>query len=391
MRRFQTGFLFLLLASILQAQWRTKTPVAVQAPEHLLCESMEEPLGLGTTLPRFSWQMRDDRRGAIQMAYQIRVATSVERLQDGTPDVWDSGRIETSESVNVVYGGARVVSRRRYFWEVRVWDREGNVSAYSKPSWWEMGLLASTDWEAEWITPNPGIDRGEYDWDANWIWGSEEDALRHAQPGKRFFRFHFSLPQQPEKATLLITAKDHVGVWLNGKSLLDPEKSSELGLPRETWSYSRQISLTGSISQGANILAVEASVDASTEPDEPTPAGMIALLRAQMPDGTVKAFTSGPSWITSREQITNWSSNAEGLRFARAESRSRRDQPAATAGMSPTPLRFQQPNELAGLLAGLASPANTLHFLRDLVHASPARLRKSQESLPNFSCGCAQE
>ena len=305
MRRFQTEFLFLLLVSVLQAQSRA-TSAAEQAPQNLLCESMVEPLGLGITLPRLSWQMRDDRRGALQTAYQIRVATSLDLLQGKTPDVWDSGRRESSESVNVVYGGPRVVSRRRYFWEVRVWDREGHVSAYSKPSWWEMGLLASTDWEAEWITPNPGIDRGEYDSDANWIWGSEEDALRHAQPGKRFFRFHFSIPQQPEKATLLITAKDHVGVWLNGKSLLDPEKSSELGLPRDTWSYSRQISLTGSISQGANILAVEASVDASTEPDEPTPAGMIALLRAQMPDGTVKAFTSGPSWITSREQTTIW-------------------------------------------------------------------------------------
>lgn len=281
------------------------TPSLGAVPENLLCESMREPLGIGVTLPRLSWQMRDDRHGAKQSAYRIRVATSINKLLGNAPDVWDSGRVETSESVNIVYAGPPVLSRRKYFWNVRVWDEHGD-SHFSKPSWWEMGLLSPTDWKAQWITRDMGMDDG-YDPDATWIWGAEEDALHHAKPGKRLFRLRFTLPFQPRQATLLITAKDQVGVWVNGKLLLDSGKSSERNLPRDTWSYSRRIPVGPWIGPGANTIAVEAVVDAPIEPDENTPAGVIALLRVRMPNGKTEKFTSGPEWKTSRElSESNW-------------------------------------------------------------------------------------
>src|ERR1700680_3218406 len=133
------------------------------APGHLQCESMPEPLGIDITQPRLSWQLQDSRRGARQTAYQVRVANSAESLAQDHADVWDSGRVDSDQSVNVSYGGPAVESRRRYYWQVRVWDSQEQPSPYSQPSWWEMGLLSSQDWKARWITRDMPLERGDYE------------------------------------------------------------------------------------------------------------------------------------------------------------------------------------------------------------------------------------
>ena len=97
------------------------------APAHLQCEGMQEPLGIDITHPRLSWQLQDSRRGARQAAYEIRVASSPEALAQDQADVWDSGRVDSDQSVNVPYGGPAVESRRRYYWQVRVWDAQGQA------------------------------------------------------------------------------------------------------------------------------------------------------------------------------------------------------------------------------------------------------------------------
>ena len=99
------------------------------APSHLQCEAMQEPLGIDITTPRLSWQLQDSRRGARQTAYEIRVASSAEALAQDHADIWDSGRVDSDQSVNVLYGGPAVESRRRYYWQVRVWDSQGTTIA----------------------------------------------------------------------------------------------------------------------------------------------------------------------------------------------------------------------------------------------------------------------
>ena len=90
---------------------------------------MENPLGIDIAHPLLSWQLQDTRRGARQTAYQIRVASSADTLAQG--DVWDSGPVNSAQSVNVAYAGPALASRRRYYWQVRVWDQQGQASAYS--------------------------------------------------------------------------------------------------------------------------------------------------------------------------------------------------------------------------------------------------------------------
>jgi len=118
---------------------------------NLLCENLSSPMGIETSTPRLSWSFTGDHRGVRQSAYQITVATSPDNLANGVADLWDSGRVQSDQSVLVPYSGRKLCSRLRCFWKVRVWD-EANHTELSEPSFWEMGLLRPKDWKAQWIT-----------------------------------------------------------------------------------------------------------------------------------------------------------------------------------------------------------------------------------------------
>ncbi len=103
---------------------------------NLRCEYLENPLGVDASRPRLSWQLAEGK----QTAYQIVV--------DG---LWDSGRVESDETVNIPYAGPPLASRQRVTWRVRVWPG----GRWSQPATWEMGLLRPEDWTAKWIDAAP--------------------------------------------------------------------------------------------------------------------------------------------------------------------------------------------------------------------------------------------
>jgi len=119
--------------------------------EGLLTESRLAPLGLDAPNPRFSWRLRSNERAKIQSAYQVRVSTDLHDLSSGRHLLWDSGKVSSSGSVQQPYSGPTLLSRQRYFWQVRVWDERGAASDWSNPAHWEMALLSSNDWMARWI------------------------------------------------------------------------------------------------------------------------------------------------------------------------------------------------------------------------------------------------
>jgi alpha-L-rhamnosidase len=116
----------------------------------LRCEYSPAPLGLGVRLPRFSWRLISDRRGARQTACRLLVAGSPERLVVGAADRWDSGWLDGDTAVFVDYAGPPLGSRARAWWRVLVRDETGAETA-SEPAWFETGLLERADWSAQWI------------------------------------------------------------------------------------------------------------------------------------------------------------------------------------------------------------------------------------------------
>ena len=123
-------------------------PVTVTA---LRCEYLHAPETIDAPAPRLSWRLESERRGAAQTAWQIRVASTAEKLARGEADLWDSGRVAGTETNQVAYAGRALGSRAECFWQVQVWDELGESSGWSAMSHWAMGLLQPADWTASWI------------------------------------------------------------------------------------------------------------------------------------------------------------------------------------------------------------------------------------------------
>src|SRR2546421_3776291 len=98
---------------------------------HLRTEYLENPIGIGETSPRLSWWCESDKRGDMQGAYQVLVASSPSLLARGQGDLWDSGIRKGDQSIQVVYAGKPLLSRQEAFWKVRLWDKDGVGGQFS--------------------------------------------------------------------------------------------------------------------------------------------------------------------------------------------------------------------------------------------------------------------
>lgn len=90
---------------------------------NLLVEYEQRPMGIETLRPRFSWQMadKDHSKGQCQKAYRIVVEDEYGKR------IWDSGKVESDESLNIVFGGEKLAPATSYTWAVEVWDNKDNV------------------------------------------------------------------------------------------------------------------------------------------------------------------------------------------------------------------------------------------------------------------------
>jgi alpha-L-rhamnosidase len=118
---------------------------------NLRCEYLVNPLGIDVNSPRLSWQIRSEAINFKQTAYEIRVAESPSRLGKVKKLIWTSGNVISDQSVNVAYIGPKLEPKKRYYWQVRIWDSQKKVSNWSETAWWETGLTDPALWKAEWI------------------------------------------------------------------------------------------------------------------------------------------------------------------------------------------------------------------------------------------------
>jgi len=152
------------------------TPVfagSLKAPNALTAEYLRNPVGLDCASPRLSWKLEAvdaDGRDLRQTAYQVLVASTQKKLDRDESDLWDSGRVESPQSLNIAYSGAPLASSQRCHWRVRVWDNASSEpSAWSQPARWVMGIVRPKDWRAEWIGAN-ALTRPPFDLrGAQWI------------------------------------------------------------------------------------------------------------------------------------------------------------------------------------------------------------------------------
>ena len=189
----------------LQAASADRTGVTVERPR---CEWLVNPRGIVTRRPRLSWIVSSPERDQRQSAYRILVASRPERLEPGRADLWDSGRIESSETLGIEYAGQPLTASQQVHWRVQTFDRDGRASAWSDPATWTMGLFTERDWQAEWISAA----------DANPL---HADRDRLHLPSARQYRKEFRLTKPVTRAVLHGTALGIVDWSLDGRRVSD--------------------------------------------------------------------------------------------------------------------------------------------------------------------------
>jgi len=185
--------------------------------------------------------MESSGRGQEQTAYRILVARSLRTLEAGRGDLWDSGKVESSQSVNVIYAGEKLASGQCCFWKVRVWGKDGASSDWSAVSFWEMGLLKDSDWKGHWISDGKPL--------------PEKDADFYHDDPAPLFRREFKVSASVKDARLYLSALGYVHTRLNGRAVSDHHLEPLWTLPNKRVFYS-VYDVSEELAQGSNCLGV---------------------------------------------------------------------------------------------------------------------------------------
>ncbi|MDO4623120.1 MAG: family 78 glycoside hydrolase catalytic domain [Eubacteriales bacterium] len=102
----------------------------------------KNPIGLDE-LPRFSWKLSSEKQNVMQQAYQIQVIGSGQM-------VWDTGIVESEQSVLVPYAGEALLPMTVYQVQVSVWDNYKEMGQCLGS--FETGLMTEENFAGMWIT-----------------------------------------------------------------------------------------------------------------------------------------------------------------------------------------------------------------------------------------------
>lgn len=161
----------------------------------LRTESLSNPIGIDTTSPLLSWKIKSSENGTSQSSYQILVASSESLLNEKDADLWNSGKVASSQSVLIPYGGIKLGSRSLCYWKVRVWDQNDKSSDWSEKVIFSIGLVNQSDWQAKYI----GLP-------------DEENYVTSPQLWKTF-----EISKIPEKVFFHVNSLGYHEIWVNGR------------------------------------------------------------------------------------------------------------------------------------------------------------------------------
>ena len=167
-------------------------------PTCLLVEYAANPIGIDVVIPRFSWMVNHEGREQSQSAYRILVADDQATLDNNVGDIWDSGKVQSGQSVNIRYEGKELKSGQACWWKVQTWDKDGKPGIFSATAKFEMGLLNKDDWEGDWI----GLP----------IFETKCSFM---------FRKVLKLERKISKARIYICGLGYYELWINGKKIGD--------------------------------------------------------------------------------------------------------------------------------------------------------------------------
>ncbi len=265
----------------------------------LTVEHLVDPIGVDASPPRFSWQMRDPRRGARQSGYRILVAADLPHLTVAGANVWNSGLRPSNRTIDVPYGGPALQPDHRYYWTVCIRDRDGHDLPCAVPARFDTGKL-DQPWQAEWIAASDaGLDTVARD-------PADGDG---GNPASRppLLRKAFTLPSRPARARVYVAVLGAYRLHVNGV-----EVNAETFTPDWT-DYATRITyqtydVTPWLHAGANAIgallgagwfASRMGYNSTRYAYGPPPVRMQLELRVTYADGHEQVIASDTTWRTA--------------------------------------------------------------------------------------------
>ncbi len=256
----------------------------------MLCENRINPNGIDVLKPQLTWQLTGNRRNIHQSAYELRVGASPKELAQGKQLAWNSGKINADQSVHVPYSGSPLLSGKKYFWQVRIWDDKGQASGWSPVGEWQMAFLQPGDWKASWIEP-----------------GFVQDSISRPSP---LFRKTFNTSKKIQYATAYVTARGLYEARINGQRVGDAFLTPGWTSYKKRLQY-QQYDVTDLLRQGANAIGVSLGVGwysgylawGDAKNHFGSRIGLLFQLNIQYTDGTEEVISSDNSWKSSTGSI----------------------------------------------------------------------------------------
>lgn len=161
--------IFFVFGSVFLLNAKEKSNICKKSPIELTVELIREPssdVEIFDLKPEFGWTVPQNLK--FQTAYQILLSSSKENIDVNKGDVWDSGKITSSQSTNVEYQGKSLELNKTYYWKVRIWDAANKVVKYSDSQKFTTGksdsYIISTEnkYQLEKVKPVRFIDRGAF-------------------------------------------------------------------------------------------------------------------------------------------------------------------------------------------------------------------------------------
>jgi alpha-L-rhamnosidase len=278
-------------------------------PQYLRVASSINPIGIDRPAPSMSWELRARVPGMHdlrQTSYQILVASSVDELAKNQGNLWDSGRVQSSQRLYVTYGGRPLTSYQNCYWKVRVWDQAGKASGWSAQAQWTMAVLHPEEWKAHWIAAEPD---GPLQPQAREHHGQWTDS---AQP-LPVFRREFRVNGAVKSAIVVVSGLGQYELHMNGDNvtgtLLNPGWTNY----RKTVLYNT-FDVTRRLQSGMNAFGVLLGNGMYNVPGihgrytkfvgsfgQPK---LILQMHIEYGDGTESILTSDSSWRTASGPIT---------------------------------------------------------------------------------------
>lgn len=297
-------FVGLLLAAALLSSCRAVAQMTASVVR-LTCDARVAPSAVGSATPLLGWRIESAERGWRQSAYQIRVASDAASLARSAADLWDSGRVASEQSLQIIYAGKPLASRQRVFWSVRVWDGAGKESPWSAPSEWTTGVLTNAEWQAHWI-------------------GAPADSPREASP---FFRKEITVSKTMRRATARVASLGWSKLTINGRVIGDDVLSPPFSDLHQRILYVTH-DVTAALASGENALGLTLGngqhspvIAFGGRPDKVVvpgadgfgyhkrfgrfgPPAVLLELEIQYTDGTSVFYGTNSHWKTSSGPIT---------------------------------------------------------------------------------------